>query len=241
MKYSKAVIVSLLAVVPMIGYSDGDTNVIWKSSVSLGAAYKDGNTEKTLYTVKLKGNRFAEESDWLNSLYTEYGKTEGVQTEGQLRGQSDYRRKFGDERMYGGVFAEAYNDALKDIDIRIKIGPNVGYYFMYEDDVKFDVSFGINYGYESVNGEERDFAEYRVAANYLRDLSETSSYYLNVEYSANVEDTDDGNGLLVTGVKSKINSQLSLFVELREEYDNIVAAGVDHTDSTVLAGLTYDF
>ena len=232
-------LLSALVALPVAGMAD--TNVTWKSSVSLGATFKDGNTEKTLYTANLKGDRYAEESDWLNSLYAEYGETEGDQTEGQVRGQSGYRHKFGDKRMFGGVFAEAYNDALKDIQIRVKIGPNVGYYFMHEEEVKFDVSFGLNYGYESVGGVERDFAEYRAAANYLRDLSETASYYLNVEYSANVEDTDDGNGLLVTGLKSKINSQLSMFIELREEYDNIVGPAVEHTDTTVLAGLTYDF
>lgn len=241
MRMIKRAAFAALVAVPLAGFGEAATNVTWKSSIALGATYKDGNTDKTLYTANLKGDRFAEESDWLNSLYTEYGKTESEQTEGQVRGQSNYRRKFGDDRMFGGVFAEAYNDALKDIDLRIKIGPNVGYYFMYEDDVKFDASFGINYGYEKAGGDERDFAEYRVAANYLRDLSETSKYYLTVEYSANVEDIDDGNGLLVTGLKSKINSQLSMFVELREEYDNLVASGVEHTDTTVLAGLNYDF
>ncbi len=236
-----AAILSVLVAMPIVGMAQTN-DVTWKSSLSLGATFKDGNTEKTLYTANLKGNRYAEDHDWLNSLYTEYGKTEGEQTEGQIRGQSDYRRKFSNERMFGGIFAEVYNDALKDIDLRVKIGPNIGYYFITEKDVKFDVTFGINYGYQSAGGIEDNFAEYRIAANYLRSLSKTASTYANLEYSANVEDLDDGSGLLVIGVKSKLNEQLSMFAELRDEYDNMVAGNdIEHNDVTVLAGLTYDF
>jgi hypothetical protein len=58
-----------------------------------------------------------------------------------------------------------------------------------------------------------------------------------VEYSADVEDSEDGNGLLYTGLKSRINGKLSMFTELRDEYDNKPTSSSDHTDVTILAGL----
>ena len=247
MKYMKAAWTGLMMVLPMIGLAEEATNVIWKSTVSLGATIKQGNTEKSLYTMNLKGDRAAPSSDWINSLYGEYGETENAlgedeQTEGQLRGQSDYRYKFSDGNWFGGAFGEVYHDVLKDIDYRVKLGPNLGYYFIKDEKAKFDMSFGVNYVHEKSGTEEENFAEYRVGLNYLRALSETASYYLNIEYTANVEDVDDGGGLLVTGVKSKINSRLSLFVELRDDYDNMTPEGsdVEHNDVTFLAGLTYD-
>ncbi len=240
MNMVKGIVLSTLVAIPLAGLAD--TNVTWKSSVSLGATFKDGNTDKSLFTMNLKGDRLAEKSDLISSLYAEYGETESAQTEGQLRGQADYRYKFGDKNMFGGVFSEAYHDALKDLYLRLKVGPNIGYYLIKEEDVKFDTTFGINYGYENSAINERDFAEYRAAANYVRELSETASCYLNVEYSANVEDIEDGSGLLVTGLKSKVNTQLSMFVELRDEYDSRPdGPGVVNNDITVIAGLTYDF
>ncbi len=240
MKMIKGVLLGALLVAPGMGFGEELTNVTWKSSVSLGATYKSGNTDKTLYTMNFKADRFAQENDWLNSLYGEYGKTEGDQTEGQLRGQSDYRHKFGGRNFFGGVFGEAYHDAIKDINARIKIGPNVGYYWIQKEMMKFDTSVGINGVYERTAEGEDDFAEWRVAGNYLWHISETANYYLNVEYSANVEDSNDGNGLLVTGLKSKINSKFSMFIELRDEYDNQPSPSTDHNDVTILAGLTYD-
>lgn len=252
MKYMKPAVLGLTIALPMFGLADEITNVVWKSSLSLGATVKQGNTEKSLYTMNIKADRATPKSNWINSLYGEYGETEtedattgateDVQTEGQLRGQSDYRYKFSDGNWFGGAFGEVYHDVLKEIDYRVKLGPNLGYYFIKDEKAKFDMSFGINYVHEKSGTEEENFAEYRVGLNYLRALSETASYYLNIEYTANVEDVDDGGGLLVTGVKSKINSRLSLFVELRDDYDNMTPEGsdVEHNDVTFLAGLTYD-
>lgn len=243
MKRFKGVWLAALVALPVAGFAeDAITNTTWKSSLALGATYKNGNTEKSLFTMNLVGDRFAPENDWLNSLYGEYGKTEGDQTEGQLRGQSEWRHKFGAKNFFGGVFGEAYTDSIKQIRTRLKLGPNIGYYFINKETIKLDASFGINYVYERTASVERDYAEYRVAGNYLWDFTETASYYFHIEYSANVEDTDDGNGLLVTGLKTKVSDQLNLFVELRDEYDNTPdGVGVEYNDVTIVAGLGYDF
>jgi hypothetical protein len=239
MKMIKGVLLGALVALPLAGLAD--TNVTWKSSIGLGATVKHGNTDKTLFTMNLKGDRYAENSDLKSSLYGEYGETEGSQTEGNLRGQADYRYKFGDKNFFGGVFSEAHHDALKDIYLRVKIGPNIGYYFINEGDQKLDASAGINWGFENTATDKRGFGEWRVAANYLHDFTETASYYCNIEYSASFDDFEDGSGLLVTGLKSKINTQLSMFVELRDEYDNQPGTGIQHNDITMVAGLTYDF
>jgi hypothetical protein len=238
----KGIMLAALVAMPVAGFA-ADTNVVWKSSLGLGATYKSGNTEKSLFTMNLKGDRSAPRTDWINSLYGEYGKTEGDQTEGQLRGQSDYRWKLGnDSKWYAAAFGEIYNDALKDINYRVKLGPNVGYYFIKNDKMKLDANAGINYVRESTAVEDKDYAEYRAAANYFWQISATAEYYLNVEYSADVEDIDNGNGLFVTGVKSKVNNKLALFVELRDEYDNMPdGPDVVYNDVTIIAGLSYDF
>jgi hypothetical protein len=114
--------------------------------------------------------------------------------------------------------------------------------------MKLDASFGINYVYERTATTEENFGEYRAAANYLWDFTDTASYYFNIEYNAAMEDVDDGNGLLVTGLKTKVSTDLSMFIELRDEYDNTppivdeaTGEAADHNDVTIIAGLTYDF
>ena len=228
---------------PMAGFAaDSGTNVVWKNNIALGATYKDGNTDQTLFTLNLKGDRTSPKNDWINSLHAEYGKTDGEQTQGQVRGQSDWRYKFGGKNFYGGAFGEAYYDDIKEIRTRLKLGPQIGYYFINKETMKLDISGGLNYVYERTAASEGHFGEFRLAGNYLWDFSEVASYYLNAEYSVNVEDADDGNGLLVTGLKTKMNEQLSLFIELRDEYDNSPATETtEYNDITIIAGLGYDF
>ena len=118
----------------------------------------------------------------------------------------------------------------------------MGYYWINKENHKFDTSVGVNYVYERTSTVERDYGEWRVAGNYLVDLSATAKFYLSAEYSANLEDSNDGNGLLVTGVKSQLKDNLSLFIELRDEYDNIPdSPTTEYNDVTILAGLSYDF
>jgi putative salt-induced outer membrane protein YdiY len=242
MKLIKGVALAVLLAMPVVGFADAVTNVTYKSSLALGATYKSGNTEKSLYTVNLIGERYAPKTDWLNSLYGEYGKTDSQQTEGKVRGQSNYRYKLGGEDFFVGVYGEMLTDAIQNIRFRGTLGPDVGYYFINKEKTKLDFSVGLNYVYERTSTEERDYGAWRVAGNYFNKFTDMSEFYLNVSYSGNIKDVADSTGLLVTGVKTKVKDNFSLFVEVRDEYDNEKDAGVEeYNDVTVLAGLAYDF
>ncbi|MDF7799011.1 DUF481 domain-containing protein [Pontiellaceae bacterium B1224] len=241
MKLVKGIVLGALLAMPVAGLADEVTNVTYKSSVSLGATFKSGNTDQSLYTMDLNWNRYAPKNDWINSLYGEYGETENAQTEGKIRAQSDYRYKVGGSKFFVGAFGEALSDAIRKIRFRGTIGPDAGYYFINKEKHKFDVSLGLNYVYERTATEERDYGAWRLAGNYLIDFTEISTFYLNVSYSGNIEDVEDSTGLLVTGLKSKVKDNLSLFIEFRDDYDNEKDAGIEeNNDITVLAGLTYD-
>lgn len=240
-KVAGFVFCTVLAVAGSAFAQMADTNVTWKSRVSLGASFKSGNTDKTLYTMNIKLDRLSQRSDLISSLYGEQGTTEGEQTEGQLRGQGDLRFKFAGQNFYAGVFTEVYHDAIKEVNARVKIGPNFGVYLIKNDKMTLDLSAGLNEVYERTAADERVFGEWRISASYSWDVSESADYYLSAEYSADLENADDGTGLLVTGLKTKVSDKLSLFVELRDEYDNIPdGAGMEYNDVTVLAGLTFD-
>jgi len=238
----KKIVLLLLVAFPIAGFAeDSITNTTWKSSISMGATYKSGNTDQTLFTLNMKADQKAVTHDWLNSLYAEYGKTDGDRTQGQVRGQSDYRHMFGKSKFFGGWFAEAYTDSMKQIRTRLKTGPDVGYYFVRNKKMTFSLGVGLNAVYERTADSEDTFAECRVSTSFLWDFTENATYYFSAEYGSDVEDYNNGSGLLVTGLKSKMNEHLSLFVELRDEYDNIVSSGVDRNDLTIMAGIGYDF
>ena len=237
----KRILICIAALAAGAASAAESTNVTWKSSVSAGGTFKSGNTDKTLYTMNVKLDRYSPYSDLVSSLYGEEGQTEGEQTEGQLRAQADYRYKFSGKDLYGGIFTEGYHDAIRAVRGRVKVGPNLGYYLINKETMKLDLSSGLNEVYERTASEERAFGEWRLAASYSWTISEAAKYYASAEYSADVSDAQDATGLLVTGVKTKMSEKLSLFFELRNEYDNIPdSAGMERNDVSVMAGLTFD-
>lgn len=237
-------LLGVLVVLSSAGISKAaTTNVTWKSSLSLGASYRSGNVEKSVYTVNLKGSRYGPKVDWLGSMYGTYGKTEGFQTEGQFLGKSDYRYKIlGHNKFYGGLYAEIFQDAIKDIQLRVKVGPNIGYYFVYRDAFKFDASAGTTFTYEKASKTTKTFGALRLTGSYDRKITDAASCYFNVEYSVSFEDSNDNDGSLVTGVKNKVNKNLSLNVEVRDQYDNVSGqSNVNRNDVIVTTGLVCDF
>jgi putative salt-induced outer membrane protein YdiY len=244
MRVVKGMIIAALFALPVAGWADAgsDTNIVWKKSITAGFSYKDGNTDKMIYTANIKADRTSEKSEWINSLYGINGKTDGETTDSEIRLQSEYRYKFGEKDWYAGIFTEGYHDDIREIKYRVKVGPNIGYYWVNEEKMKFDTSVGINGVAEKNADETTQYGEYRLAANFLWDFTETASYYCNISYEIEMDDTEKAKGLLVTGLRSKINNQLSMTVELRDDYDNKpVGDGVDNNDVTILGGLTYDF
>ena len=63
----------------------------WDNEASLGLNYRSGNTEKSLYKINIKSEKYTTDHDWLHSLYAEQGMTEALQTEGLVRFKSEYR------------------------------------------------------------------------------------------------------------------------------------------------------
>jgi putative salt-induced outer membrane protein YdiY len=244
MNVLKGMVLAGLVAVPVAGLAaeGSDTNVVWKKSITAGFSYKDGNSDKMVYTANIKVDRTSDISEWISSLYGISGKTDGEKTDGELRLQSEYRYNFGEKNWYAGIFTEGYHDDIRNIKYRITVGPNIGYYWIRNDKIKFDTSFGLNGVTEKNDDETTEYGQYRLAANYLWEISENASYYCNVSYSIQVDDTEKAKGLFITGLRSKINNQLSMTIELRDDYDNKPSGdGVDNNDLTVLGGLTYDF
>ena len=219
------------------------SDVKWKNNLSLGSTYKSGNTEKQSYTMSINSTMNSKRHDWIGSFYGSYGETWDQQTDGQIKAKSDYRYKLiGNNAFYGGLYSEAYHNAIKDLKLRIKVGPNIGYYFIYRDSLKFDASAGTTITYERSEEETKSFGSLRLSSTYDHKISETTTYYLSAEYSISFEDSADNDGSFITGIKTRITDNLSLKAEFRDQYDNLPASSeARRNDITFTTALAYNF
>ena len=116
-----------LVMVALVGVAWADTGA-WENEAALGASYRSGNTDRSMYTMNVKRERYSDENDWLNSFYGEHGETEGLQTEGLARAQSEYRFRFANPDYFASLFTQGVHDSIRGIRFRGQLGPNVGYY-----------------------------------------------------------------------------------------------------------------
>ena len=136
--------------VPWIGYVDEVP--VWENEMALGANYRSGNTEKSLYTLNVKRERYSDESDWLYGFYGEQGETEGEKTEGMVRASSEYRVRFSNPAYFASVVAQGLHDSIRGIRLRTQLGPSLG---MCDGrrGLKADVAAGFNATYDRGVGE----------------------------------------------------------------------------------------
>ena len=227
--------------VPCIGYVDEVP--VRENEMALGANYRSGNTEKSLYTLNVKSERYSDESDWLHAFYGEQGETEGEKTEGMVRASSEYRVRFSNPVYFASVVAQGLHDSIRGIRLRTQLGPSVGIYVIDDGVSKVDLAAGLNATYDRGVEASSQYAGYRFSANLNWDFSEHASCYAQVEISGNLEEPmEDYYGWLVFGLKSGLLNSVSLFAELRDEYDNMPdAVGSKRNDLLFNLGLMYDF
>ena len=215
----------------------------WDNEASLGLNYRSGNTEKSLYILNLKSEKFNTDYDWLNALYAEQGKTEALKTEGLVRFKSEYRLRAADRSQYGSMLFQGVHDAIRGVKLRAQIGPSYGYYFLQSEAMKIDASMGLNATDERTELAHEFYMAYRFASNVDWQFNERASFYFNGELTGNVEEpTDDFQSLLVFGLKSGVTDRIALHAELRNDYESRPEwVGSEKNDLLITVGFTYDF
>lgn len=215
----------------------------WDNEASLGLNYRSGNTEKSLYKINIKSEKYTTDHDWLHSLYAEQGMTEALQTEGLVRFKSEYRFRADAQPYYASIVVQGLHDAIRGVKLRAQLGPSYGYYFVQSDPLKVDASVGLNATDERTILSHELYLAYRLAGNVNWKFNHHASLYVNGEISGNVEEpAQDFQSLVVIGMKSAITDTVALHAEVRNDYDHQPdKVDAKKNDLLVTVGLTYDF
>lgn len=243
MRVSLTVLFALLMLNPALAESSGG----FVSDVNFGLTLNQGNTENSLLNLGLQTRNQTGAGDFRASLVYNYGETTRKDSDGlsstetstdNTKAELKYNHLFS-ERAYGLVALSAFRDELAEIKYRILTGPGLGYFLVRNEDWSLAVEAGISYLLEEVDNESDNYAVFRFAQIYERDLSENASVWQNLEYLP--ESGDFENYLLnfEIGAQAKLNGNLSLRVVLTQRYDNTPAAGNERSDWSLVSGISY--
>ncbi len=217
------------------------------TDLNMGLTLNRGNTENSLINAGLQTRNITESADFRASLAYNYGRTtrnnsadadRTFTSTDNTKAEVQYNHLFS-ERAYGLVAFSAFRDELAEIQYRILTGPGLGYFLVRNEIWSLAVEAGISYLVEEVDNETDDYAVFRFAQIYERDLSENASVWQNLEYLPESEDFENYLLNFEIGARAKLNGNLSLRVVLTQRYDNTPAAGNDRSDWSLVSGISY--
>ena len=215
----------------------------WDLSAALGFNLTRGNSETLLTTGNIKAEKEKDSNIWRFELNGALGEDEdrddpvnGKTTQKELRGDAEYKRLLSDRFYIGGV-VNAIFDEIADVDYRYILGLPIGYFLIKEEDMKLNVEVGPAVVFEKVGGVKNEYFSPRIAERFDWNVSETAKVFQSVEVLLSAEDSEDTLVNSEAGIEAAINSKLSLVLTVKDEYDNLPAAGRERNDLSVVSAL----
>lgn len=215
----------------------------WDVSGLFGFNFTSGNTDTTLLTVGAKGLLDKDNNLWELSADYSFGKDDEREdpkfddtTRNDFRALARYDRLLS-ERFYVGLGSKFLYDEIAEVDYRVNIDPNVGYFLLKDNTYKFRVEGGPSYVFEEVGDVEDDYFAPRLAERFDWAITCTSKVYQQAEVFMDIDDSDNYVVNAEVGVEAALSSQLSLALLIRQTYDNVPAAGREKDDLAVISAL----
>jgi putative salt-induced outer membrane protein YdiY len=227
----------------------------WETSAAAGLTLTSGNSETFLATVTLDTKRKWTKDEFAAGLGFGYGESEvevddgagGTIVSNEKTAQfgtayAQYNHLFS-ERLYAGIRVDAGYDTIAGVEYRVKVSPMLGYYFIKNEKTALAAEVGPTVVFESLEGEDSDtYLAARFGERFEHKFSKTTKIWQSAEYLPDVENWTDKyliNAEL--GIDAAITSKLGLRVVLQDAYDSQPAAGREHNDIRLIAGLVYKF
>lgn len=232
----------------------------WKTSAGLNFGLTSGNSENLIVQGDLKSTKKWNQNEILAGLDASYGTTTTkapnaagtalVETEttnvNNFGGGLQYNYLL-NERLYVGVKADFRHDEIADVDYRVAITANVGYYLVKEADMDLAVEAGPGYVFEKLGGVSDDYATIRFGERFNWKFSKTARLFQDVEILPRI---DDFGSYLIQGqigVEADLTAKMKVRVVLQDTYRSHPApyAGTvlfhEKNDLKLLAGIAYTF
>jgi putative salt-induced outer membrane protein YdiY len=213
----------------------------WESSASLGLTLTRGNSDTTLFTVKLLTDRKDNTNEWSFGADAAYGNNAGVENAESLHGFGQWNHLFS-EKFFGYIRAEGLHDGIADIRYRATAGPGAGYYLLKETNTTFAVEGGASMVFERLGSKDDSYATLRLAENFEHKFAGYGArVWEKAEFLPQVDRFSNYIVNAEVGVEASIAKNLSLQTYLDDTYANEPATGRLKNDAKLVSAISYTF
>lgn len=214
---------------------------IWAGKVFAGGTQQTGNTDRLTITFGGEGKLKLDTEEFEVKFRTIYTEEDDKITSRNTLGRGQYNHFFND-KWYGLLSLEALKDKFKNLNLRLAIGPGLGY-VVWDDPVKnLKLEGGITYFSEDLKtGTDTQFMTGRFSGVFDYKFSEILSFNNKIILFPSFENVGEFTLRNEAGLSTRLAEAWSLNLSHILDYDNETPADVKATDSFLALALQYDF
>ena len=213
----------------------------WESNASLGFTLTRGNSDTTLFTVKILADRKSDFNVFSFGADGTYGENSGVENADSAHGFGQWNHLFS-ERIYSYARADGLHDGIAGINYRATVGPGAGYYFLKETNTTLSAEAGGAVVLEQLGTNNDSYATLRLAEHFEHKFAGHSArVWQTVEI---LPQANDFNNYIVNaeiGVEAGIVKNLSLQSYIDDSFNNEPSSGRLKNDLKLVTGISYRF
>jgi len=209
----------------------------WEITGAAGLNLARGNSDNLQLNAEVLASYITLSDEvYLDASYL-YGEDRGAVNNNVFRAYANYNHLL-NECFYYGLFSDFLHDELANVDYRVDVGPNLGYYLIKNDTTKLAIEAGAGYLWEKVDVKD-DYFTLRFAQRFEHKLSNRIKFVESVIYQPRADDFGDYLLTAEAGISFAISKHWAIKASVRDIYDSTPAAGAKGNDLAVLASLAY--
>ncbi len=215
---------------------------LWEKTASSGLTVTQGNSDTSLFTVKVQALKKWGKHDLGLGASGTYGENEGETTTQVAKSWGQYNRGLAKDGYFMGFRGDVYHDDIADLDYRVTVSPLLGYYFIQNDQITLSSSIGPGAVHEKQGGTDSTYFTVRLSERLEYKINDRSKIWQTLEFMPQVDEITD-NWLIIgeVGIDAKITDKLSLQSYVQLNYDNEPAKDRKKDDWRWINGIAYSF
>ena len=217
------------------------TETKYNMRTNVGVTIESGNTEKEKF--HLDGRFGANKQQFRFSVGFEYDyeSNNDEKTRNKLLASSNLDYFF--KRPWYVYVKGAYEfDEFKDLDLKLDIGPGIGYQFIKGENANLALEAGPSYVKQDFKKESRrDYIAARTGISADKwFFNKFVQFYLLAEGFSNPDEGDDRFARVRSGLRYPLGWGFSMSTQYNLDYDNNPPEGIEETDQRLIFLLGYD-
>jgi putative salt-induced outer membrane protein YdiY len=213
----------------------------WTGEVQLGTDLGFSEVNRQLYYGRVKlAYSFDQLRNFFDYQFT-YGKSDGTLSANRMDGSAktdfDLSRHVYLYNLAGGGY-----DEVRKIDLRLEIGPGVGYHLIKLTNFVLNTEGGINYQEQHFSDDtQKESLYFRLAENAAFNIGTRFTWDEKFEFFPRIENWGEYRFRFETNLRYWLKTYLSINLTLLDLYDTKPAQNVDQNDLQVRSSLGVKF